>query len=91
MSWTNIEELKANGARWEKLHQPRPLNEWHEDFGDALWHLMPIDSPPYVGSPTCSDWPFDESDEANLFWTPLPDGNLINENWAATHGEQVEA
>lgn len=31
--------------------KPRPLHEWVEDYGDVLWHLWPIEQPPYVGSP----------------------------------------
>ena len=30
---------------------PRPLHEWHEDYGDVLWHLWPIEQAPWVGSP----------------------------------------
>lgn len=30
---------------------PRPLNEWHEDHGDVLWWLWPIEQAPWVGSP----------------------------------------
>lgn len=30
---------------------PRHLNEWHEDIGDVLWWLWPIEQSPYVGSP----------------------------------------
>lgn len=29
----------------------RPAEEWHEDYGDALWWSFPIEEPPYVGSP----------------------------------------
>lgn len=31
--------------------QPRPHHEWHEDIGDVLWWLWPIESAPYCGSP----------------------------------------
>jgi len=30
---------------------PRPFHEWHEDIGDVIWWLWPIEQPPYVGSP----------------------------------------
>jgi hypothetical protein len=46
----------------------RPLGEWHEDFGPALWWFFPMSEPPYVGGPTDSDWPGYHS-----HWTPLPD------------------
>lgn len=45
----------------------RPLEEWHEDYGDVLWWTFPIAEPPYVGSPLCSDWP-----GYHTHWTPLP-------------------
>lgn len=32
-------------------------DEWCEDDGDVLWWAAPINEPPYVGSPLCSDWP----------------------------------
>jgi hypothetical protein len=67
--------------RWDldKLHMPRPLSEWYEDFGFALFHRMPIKEPPYVGDPNCSDWPFEDGE--NIWWTPLPDGNEIMRRW----------
>ncbi|MBF5091956.1 hypothetical protein F1640_18550 [Novosphingobium sp. NBM11] len=33
------------------ISNPRPLHEWHEDYGNVLWWLWPIDEPPYVGTP----------------------------------------
>jgi hypothetical protein len=29
----------------------RPISEWNEDVGDALWWSFPIMEPPYLGSP----------------------------------------
>lgn len=34
----------------------RPLSEWHEDIGPALWWKFPIDEPPYVGTPKDLGW-----------------------------------
>jgi len=31
--------------------KPRPLHEWHEDVGDVLWWLWPIEQAPWVGTP----------------------------------------
>lgn len=31
--------------------KPRPAHEWHEDIGNVLWWLWPIEQPPYVGTP----------------------------------------
>lgn len=45
----------------------RPRDEWHEDFGFALWYDLPIDEAPYVGSPLCDDWP-----GYHTHWCKLP-------------------
>ncbi len=31
----------------------RPLDEWHEDYGDVLWWFFPMTEAPYVGNPNC--------------------------------------
>lgn len=50
----------------------RPAEEWHEDYGDALWWSFPVEEPPYRGSPisyhadgspTVPDW--------CTHWTPI--------------------
>ena len=53
---------------WNRRAQecPRPLEEWHEDYGDVLWWKFPIEEPPYVGSPLCDDWP-----AYHTHWTPI--------------------
>lgn len=70
----------------ERLHTPRPADEYHEDMGDVLWHHIPICEPPYVGSQLDEDW------DARAGWythfTPLPDCNEINDN--ATIRAQME-
>lgn len=79
------------------LVRSRPFCDWHEDRGDVLWWLIPVEQSPYVGSPLClgrkeqhhltdqlslvidgvNAWPFDESDQSRLWWTPLPDAKQI--------------
>ena len=44
----------------------RPLEEWHEDYGDVLWWKFPIEEPPYVGSPLDEKWP-----AYHTHWTPI--------------------
>lgn len=46
--------------RYRKL---RPIEEWHEDMGNCLWWRLPIDEPPYVGSPLDSDWPLTDPND----------------------------
>ena len=37
----------ADAKRW----RPRPLAEWHEGIGNALWWRFPVSEAPYVGAP----------------------------------------
>ena len=69
-----------------RLHTPRPCSEWHDDDGCVLWWKMPIEEPPYVGSPLCSDWPWGHlpvKRESELWWIPLPDCNEIHKRYEA--------
>lgn len=45
----------------------RPMEEWDEDYGDVLWWKIPIEEPPYVGSPLDENWP-----AYHTHWTPIP-------------------
>lgn len=49
----------------------RPLEEWHEDHGSAVWWTWRdgdwLGEPSYVGSPLCDDWP-----GYHTHWTPHP-------------------
>lgn len=65
------------------LHTPRPFAEYHEDHGDVLWYLMPIEAPPWCGTPYDSDWPFEDDDDGELWWVPLPDSEEIHKRWEA--------
>lgn len=56
--------LIANGVTVQEC--PRPLEEWHEDYGDVLWWKFPIEEPPYVGSPLDEKWP-----AYHTHWTPI--------------------
>lgn len=63
----NTSDTAAEAASLLKsLLRPRPLSEWHEGMGPALWWILPIEEEPYVGSPLDTDWP-----EAHTHWTPL--------------------
>ena len=57
--------LIANGVTIQEC--ARPLEEWHEDYGDALWWKFPIEEPPYVGSPLDMAWP-----GYHTHWTLIP-------------------
>lgn len=44
----------------------RPLAEWHEDDGPALWWAFPVNEAPWCGQPIDDDWP-----HYHTHWTPL--------------------
>jgi hypothetical protein len=61
--------LEETERRWNALMgapQARPLDEWDEDDGAALWWVLPVCEPPYVGSPLDDDFP-----DYVTHWTPL--------------------
>ncbi len=47
-------------------HRARPLAEWHDDCGPALWWKFPVEEPPYAGTPGDSGWP-----GYHTHWTPI--------------------
>jgi hypothetical protein len=51
---------------------PRTGDTWHEDDGVALWFALPIDEPPYCGSPLDDDFPWVSTPFQALHWVPLP-------------------
>lgn len=40
----------------EDLLEPIPAEEWNEDDFFVIWWRLPIEEPPYIGSPMCDDW-----------------------------------
>ena len=60
----SADHLIANGVTVQEC--TRPLEEWHEDYGDVLWWKFPIEEPPYVGSPLDEKWP-----AYHTHWTPI--------------------
>jgi len=49
-----VKELESQIASWRVA---RPISEYHEDMGCALWFEYPICEPPYVGTTNDCDWP----------------------------------
>jgi hypothetical protein len=69
----NVEKL-PNGWRWEPLYTAfatpliaLPVSEWHEDTGNVIWWRVPVEEPPWVGTPLDSDW----TDDYYTHFTPL--------------------
>lgn len=60
-----VDHLIAHGVTVQEA--ARPIEEWHEDFGDVLWWKFPIEEPPYVGSPLDEKWP-----DYHTHWIPIP-------------------
>lgn len=58
------DDLLQHGVTVQR--EPRPLEEWGEDYGDVLWWAFPIEEPPYVGSPLDENWP-----GYHTHWTPI--------------------
>lgn len=72
-----IEALAAYDAQQRaeilaNFHRHRPSSEWHEDDGPALWFTLPIEEPPYCGTPNDGDWPWMPTEMENLSWCRLP-------------------
>lgn len=68
-----VDDLETAGNEpWNVLHTLRPRAEWHEDIGPVLWWDLPIQEPPYCGTPLDSDWPCEYS-----HWSPLPDPRVF--------------
>lgn len=69
-----IDEALAD--EMEPLQNPRPLAEWHEDYGPVLWWTFPVNEPPYAGTPLDSDWPGYPAGERAAYlthWTEIPE------------------
>lgn len=65
----------AQGLR--DMRKLRPLDEWHEDDGCAVWYRVEdgkvLGEPPWIGTPLDSDWPeHDDGDPYYNAWTWMP-------------------
>jgi len=58
-------------AKYEEYNTLRPVEEWHEDYGDCLFWKLPIMEPPYCGSPLDSVWEERGYDEYFTHFTRL--------------------
>lgn len=50
------------------IRKVRRLDQWDDEHGNVLWWRLPVDEPPYVGTPLDSDWP-----GYHTHWTPCPE------------------
>lgn len=49
--------LKYYEEKLGNSNEPRPIEEWGEDYGDCLWWSFPIEEPPYCGTPLDCNFP----------------------------------
>lgn len=76
-----VDDLEVAGREDDSLYVLRPLAEWHEDMGPAIWWLLPIKEPPYCGTPLDSDWP-----GYHTHWSSLPNCQRLS----ATDGVSIQ-
>ena len=44
-------------ADWSRQEVAFPGEQYHEDMGAVTWWRLPVNEPPWVGTPNDSDWP----------------------------------
>lgn len=66
--------------------KPRPLADWHEDIGDALWWRFPISEAPYVGTPSDSDWPGYHTHWTRIICPDAPSFEIGGDMQVEAHG-----
>jgi hypothetical protein len=69
----NYMEFVNRLAEYEDANEPRPIEEWHEDYGDCLFWKLPIEEPPYCGSPLDSGFTDDYYTHFTRLIMPLGD------------------
>ena len=67
------EEMAKVNERLRDANKPMPAYEWHDDLGDVIWWRLPIEEPPYIGSPLCEDFTFDYYTHFTRLVMPLDD------------------
>lgn len=52
-----LDEVERLRVTLEDADEPKPIDQWGEDYGDCLWWSLPIEEPPYCGTPLDSNFP----------------------------------
>lgn len=55
----------------EDLLEPIPAEEWCDDDGDVLWWVLPVEEPPYLGSPLDEKFKLDYYTHFTRFLLPF--------------------
>lgn len=53
-----LHAARKENERYREVLEPIPAEEWHDDDGYVVWWRLPVEEPPYVGSPMCDDFTF---------------------------------
>ncbi len=54
----NIKDFQTEEIKkLKEKNEPKPIEEWGEDYGDCLWWSFPIEEPPYCGTPLDCNFP----------------------------------
>lgn len=75
-----LENLHWIGDRKALLEHAalHPREDWNEEDGPVLWYHLPVEEPPYCGTPNDSDWPEADEEQDGLqpgyytHWQRLP-------------------
>lgn len=75
-SWTDEQQAAmklALGALFTQRNvtEPIPIEKWHEDDGNVIWWKLPINEPPYVGTPLDIDFEQDYYTHFTILIEPL--------------------
>jgi hypothetical protein len=68
-------EPPATRSEADGIEAARPIDEWHEDYGNVVWWSTDPETgdwrgePAFIGTPLGSDWP---DPEYHTHWTPHP-------------------
>lgn len=62
-----VREAVKDMQTLDSITQVIRLEEWRESDGPVLWWRLPVDEPPYVGTPVDSGWP-----GHHTHWTRIP-------------------
>ena len=70
---------------YETLH---PIEDWHEDDGPVLWWALPVEEPPYCGTPNDTDFAADNGEGYFTHFTHIVRNSVI-ESWNLSRAEQL--
>lgn len=71
IAWANrsVREVQDSSlAEIDSLTRPHLADEWTEEDGNVLWWRLPVESPPWCGTPLDEDWT-----GRHTHWTRLPE------------------